>query len=200
MNNLIKNIIVEIKNVKDDICNIDFKKDITTNINFIIENFTEITGITIKSIVNVTTNIMFKIHSKLNIISKANINTIIGFAIKSNMVIDNKAEAKTNILFRENKKFAIDSNVISEVKREQLLEELDNLTLDEMDIQTLEQLDYVKGLRMIMQKKINIISNPTCASTLNLLMYYYNKLEDIDDLTLDDLDTLTLDEIDRVLI
>lgn len=180
--------------------NINFKKNIVTNLKMNISNFSDISGFTAKSTIEFITDIALKIQKKFGIFSTNQINTLVKFSLKSILVIDSKIENNSQLDFNSEKVSNINSNIEFLIGTSTTLGELDSLTLDDMDLSTLEELGFTQGVIFVMKKKLNIPYSVEINTTADFLVYYYYKLGDLDSMTLGDLDSMILGDIDRMIM
>jgi len=197
MNRLSKKITHEIKNRKNIVSNTKFSKNIKKNFVFILTKFSNITGMTILSAIEFHSNMLLLIRSGLRIVSKTNFNTTFEFLLKKNIVLYSRVYFKSSLNLKVKKVMWILSTIESTVGYETTLRTLDSLKLDELDMNTLEELNFSNGVSMVLLKKIEIFSNFESTATLDIKGYAYNILNSLDNLTLDLMDMNKLTELDR---
>jgi hypothetical protein len=195
-----KDNITNLKHTLNKTTRLKHKKNIESKFKMFITGFSDVTGFTVISTLEAVTTLALKYLLKLNIISTTQAITLINFTVRKSIEIDCKLEANSSLDFRKEAREQILSELEALVGTDRKLFELDSLTLDEMDLLTLGELDFSEGIIFILRKKLQINSTTETNTLLDLYMYYYNRLNDLDSQTLGDLDLLTLGELDRTLI
>ena len=188
----------------------DFKKNIESNLSitkniesmfdFFAEQFAKIFGIGLSATIVFVASIYIKINKMLNINVTTSFLSNMTFLVKKKLAIDVQYDINATMLMLKRVSMSIDSSVEFILKGNAILESIDNLTLGELDILTLEEVGFGNGVNFILIKSILISSQIDITSTMNLSMYYYTLLLNLDTLTLGDLDSLTLLELYRTLI
>jgi hypothetical protein len=112
-----------------------------------------------------------------------------GVAITSKAEISFKASALRNIKINVNAKPIFG--------KQRILEILDALTLDQMDLQTLEGLEFTEGVVVNVIKNTNLQIMGVASVEIETYVIRYDRLDSLDDMTLNTLDSLTLDEVDQ---
>ena len=175
-------------------------KNITAFINICVDRFSDIKGFKVSSVVTFSADILLALIKKFHIESSTTMQTAVTILAKKKIQIDSSIAFNSALGLSKRTNGHIDSEVDLTFGSEAILEELDSLTLGELDIFTLGSMGFSEGVNFILVKKLNIPSNIVFSTTVDLLRYSYTRLSVLDPQTLGALDTQTLEDLDRTII
>ena len=162
--------------------------------------YVEVIAIKIVGVIDVSTNILLSLISKFEIESKLKMLSSIALSISSKIGINSLKEISTSVNLTKLVKLKIDGLIEINNGDITILNNLDTLSLDEMDSQTLGELGFNHGILLSMQKKIETNSINQVSTLVDLLMYQYNSLIEYDNELLGSMDDMTLEDLDRSLV